>query len=169
MIVPAILAFAFLRMSTYFTIDPLILIILALAIWIGIGVAPVYFVQDQVLTAPWSSVLGMTGLVLSMIVNGLVMGLIVLKIFRVLREVKAASDNGMLGASGRSKLRPILFVLIESGMMLFSIQLIRLVVSRLFVPWRVDSPGADNAYPFFSALHGMFNVIIRTHISILFC
>ena len=121
------------------------------------------------LTPAWSGTLTITGLVFSMIVNALVMGLIVLKIFKVLREVKATSDNRMLGATGRRKLRPILFVLIESGMTLFSIQLVRLVVIKLFVPWRVDTPGADNAYPFVAAIHGMFNVIIKTDVSILFC
>lgn len=67
---------------------------------------------------------------MSMTVNALVTGLTVFRIFKVFREIKVASDpNFALTDAPRSTLGFIIFVLIiESGMALFSIQLVRLVV-----------------------------------------
>jgi hypothetical protein len=60
-----------------------------------------------------------------------------------------------LGATGGSKLRSIIFVLIESGMALFSIQLARLVVNTS------STETAEAAFDFIVGIHEMFNVIIR--------
>jgi hypothetical protein len=62
-----------------------------------------------------------------MAVNTLVTGLIVFKILKVFLNLKTTSVERILGSSGGTKLRHIIFVIIESGMMLFAIQLIRLV------------------------------------------
>jgi len=70
-------------------------------------------------------------LALSMTVNALVTGLIVFRIIKVFQEVKTACtvDGQILGVTGGGTLRRVIFVLIESGMALFSIQLVRLVVT----------------------------------------
>ena len=74
--------------------------------------------------------MGVAGLALSMTVNALVTGLIAFRIFKVFREVKTATANDqILGVTGGSTLRRVVFILIESGMALFSIQLARLVVT----------------------------------------
>ena len=66
---------------------------------------------------------------MSMTLNALVTGLIVFRIFKVFREVKVASDpNFALTDAPGSTLGSIIFAIIESGMALFSIQLVRLVV-----------------------------------------
>ena len=99
-----------------------------------------------------------TGLALSMTVNALVMGLIVFRIVKVFREVNPTSDERNLGVTHGSKLRSMIFVLIESGMILFSIQLVRLVVGH-------PANAVPRAYCLFVAIHEMFNVIIRSNIS----
>ena len=66
---------------------------------------------------------------MSMTLNALVTGLIVFRIFKVFREVKVASEpNFALTDAPGSTLESIIFAIIESGMALFSIQLVRLVV-----------------------------------------
>ena len=106
----------------------------------------------------WGGAISITGLVASMVVNAMVTGLIVFKILTVFLEVKAVmtSVERTLGSTGGSKLRHIIFVIIESGMALFAIQLIRLVFSFLPV-----EPAPDiNDY--WISIHQMFNVIIRS-------
>jgi len=44
-------------------------------------------------------------------------------------EVRTSAEDKNLAITGGSTLRPIIFILLESGMALFSIQLIRLVVT----------------------------------------
>jgi hypothetical protein len=78
--------------------------------------------------------LNLTGLAISMVVNALMTGLIVFKILKVFLEFKSTSVErtlGSLGSTGGSKLRHIIFIIIESGMALFAIQLARVVVSIL--------------------------------------
>ena len=90
-----------------------------------------------------------------MAVNALVTGLIVFKILKVFLEVKTTvtSVERTLGSTGGTKLRHIIFVIIESGMALFAIQLIRLVFANLNT--------ALNTYNLVVSIHQMFNVIIR--------
>ena len=64
-----------------------------------------------------------------MTVNALMTGLIVFRIFKVFREVKTTVDDQILGMTGGSKLRRIIFVLTESGIVLFFIQIAQLVLS----------------------------------------
>ena len=94
-----------------------------------------------------------------MTVNALVTGLIVFRVFKVFQEVKGISDEQILGATRKSTLRPIMFILIESGMALFSIQLTRLVVGFL------KTDGAIRSYNLIVGTHEMLNVSIKSDIS----
>ena len=104
----------------------------------------------------------MNGLAVSMTVNALVTGLIVFRVFKVFQEVKGISNEQILGATGRSTLRPIIFILIESGMALFSIQLARLVAGSL------TTDGAIKSYNLIVGIHEMLNVSIGSDISACF-
>jgi TRAP-type mannitol/chloroaromatic compound transport system permease small subunit len=69
-----------------------------------------------------------------MAVNALMTGLIVFKILKVFLEFKPTSVErtlGSLSSTGGSKLRHIIFIIIESGMALFAIQLVRVVLTSL--------------------------------------
>ena len=83
------------------------------------------------------------------------------------RQVKSISDERILGAAGGSTLRSLIFVLIESGMVLFSIQLFRLVIASILV-WTDVAFKLNNVYPFIIGIHQMLNVIIRSDIFLLF-
>ena len=98
-----------------------------------------------------------------MAVNALVTGLIVFKILRVFLEVKSSttSVDRTLGSNGGTTLRHIIFVLVESGMALFAIQLVRVVLSNL-LPGVQSAPYAANAV---IGINQMFNVIILRSIS----
>ena len=97
-----------------------------------------------------------TSFAASMAVNTLVTGLIVFKILKVFMNVKTTSVERALGTTGGSaKLRHIIFVIIESGMMLFAIQLIRLVFVYLPAEW------APNTFNIVNAIDQMLNVIIK--------
>jgi hypothetical protein len=85
-----------------------------------------------------------------MAVNTLVTGLIVFKIFKVFLEV-----GRTLGTTGDTKVRHIIFVIIESGMALLAIQVLRLVIP--FV-----STSIYNTDDFLIATNEMLNVIIRS-------
>ncbi|KAF8811454.1 hypothetical protein BYT27DRAFT_7336175 [Phlegmacium glaucopus] len=94
---------------------------------------------------------------MSMTVNALVTGLIVWKIFKVYREVKSAeSDDQTLRVTGGSKILTVIFVLIESGMMLFAIQLARLVVGVVMTDTAFD------AYDVIVGIHQLLNGITPT-------
>ena len=105
----------------------------------------------------------MTAIALSMTVNALVMELIVFRIIKVFREINPTSDERRLGATGGSTLRSTIFVLVESGMILFSIQLVRLVLASL-ESW-TSNLAVVKAYPFIGAIHENFTVTIRSDIS----
>ena len=64
-----------------------------------------------------------------MAVNALVTGLIVFQILKVFLEVKPIFVELSLDSTTGTKLRHAIFVIIESGMALFVIQLIRIVLS----------------------------------------
>ena len=95
-----------------------------------------------------------TSLVLPMITNAVVTGLIVFRIFKVYQHAKPILHNQ--GATFRSKVRPIIFMLIESGMLLFSIQLVRLIVGV------VTTTAANLVYQPVSIMQQMFYVIIMS-------
>ena len=89
--------------------------------------------------APWGNTLVLTGLVASMVVNALVTGLIVFKILKVFLEVRASTSavgertwgSLALSSTGGPKLQHIIFIIIESGMALFAIQLVRVMIISL--------------------------------------
>jgi hypothetical protein len=75
----------------------------------------------------WPNTLFITGLTASMAVNALVTGMIVFRILKVTRVKPSTSVERTLGSTGRTKLRHLIFIIIESGMALFAIQLVRVV------------------------------------------
>ena len=107
--------------------------------------------------------MGITGLVASMAVNTLVTGLIVFQILKVFLEVNRIVVELTLDSTGGTKLRHAIFVIIESGMALFAIQLIRLVFAILPMEWTIVA--SDYAI----AIHKMLNVIIRSVHFYFFC
>jgi hypothetical protein len=110
--------------------------------------------------ANWEAAVVLAGFSTSMAVNALVTGLIVFKILKVFLNVKPTSVERSFGSSGGStQLRHIIFVIIESGMALFAIQLIRVVFSVLPV---FSAEVSNTALNFVIGTHEMFNVIIRS-------
>jgi hypothetical protein len=77
--------------------------------------------------------IALTSLVISLTVNAIATGLIVLRILKVYWNSGRSTLDRTLGV-GRDnpKLRSIIFIIIESGMAMFSIQLIRVVLSSIF-------------------------------------
>ena len=132
--------------------------LLPLATWFGSDAATT-FDEGQFMTADWGTPVILTSFAASMAVNTLVTGMIVYKIMKVFLEVKATSVERTLGslissAGGGSRLRHIIFVIIESGMALFVVQLIRVVFINL--P-NLSSPAY---YNIITAINQMFNVSI---------
>jgi hypothetical protein len=113
----------------------------------------------------WTGPVVLTSLAVSMTVNALVTGLIVFRIFKVFREVKGVttSDEISLGVTAGSKIRSIMFIIIESGMALFVIQLVRLAISTQ-LPF---THGVSDAYTLIVVLYQMLNVIISSVIATL--
>ena len=115
----------------------------------------------------WGATLILAGLVASMVVNALVTGLIVFKILKVFLEVKPTSVErtlglGSLSSTGGPKLRHIIFIIIESGMALFAIQLVRVVITGLGE--LQEGPTPPNfliARNIVISIHQALNVIIR--------
>ena len=129
-----------------------------------VSVGAITFVEDQIILATWGVTVSTTSFVISIAVNALVTGLIVFKILKVFLQVRATSTSveRSLGSTGGTKFRHILFVIIESGMALFAIQLVRLV---LYVV-----PSVDQKYlNFVISINQMFNVIIISVHFYFFC
>ena len=90
--------------------------------------------------------------------NALVTGLIVFRIFKVFQEVKACTtDDQLLGVTGGSTLRRVIFILTESGMVLFLIQLARLVVTLAYVLHQLEA--FSSSYHLIVGIHEMLEVI----------
>ena len=83
-------------------------------------------------------------------------------------EVKAASTSveQTLDTTGGTKLRHIIFVIIESGMTLLVIQLVRMVL-YLGEPATIGPVNIANKY--FIVINQVFNVIIRSAHFYFFC
>ena len=98
---------------------------------VGAG-SSVYDASQQVMIIfpEWGHLASVTSIAMSLAVNALVTGLIVFKMFKVYWEVKPLYSH-TFGPPGGSKLRGIIFIILESGMALFTIQLAYLVVSIL--------------------------------------
>jgi hypothetical protein len=123
--------------------------------WIA-GACPTFIVQGVFYTTIWSNILLIASLAASMTVNALVTGLIVFRIFRVFREVK--------DVTGGRNLRSIIFIIIESGMALFVIQLVRVVIAAIGVVTDVE----NDIYQLIVAIHEMLNVVISSVIVTLY-
>jgi uncharacterized iron-regulated membrane protein len=123
--------------------------------WIA-GAYSQFVSQGQVDATTGSNVLALTGLAASMTVNALVTGLIVFRIFKVFREVK--------DVTGGRKLRSIIFIIIESGMALFAIQLARLVIATTGQRTNAE----EDIYPLVGGIYEMLNVVISSVIVTLY-
>ena len=102
-----------------------------------------------------------------MVVNALVTGLIVFKILMVFLGVNKATSVdralGSLSSTGGPTLQHIIFIIIESGMALFAIQLVRVVITSLELQERPSPPlSLRIALNFVIAIHQALNVIIRS-------
>ena len=104
----------------------------------------------------WGSFLTQAAIATSMTVNALMIGLIVFRIFKVFREVRAASR---MSATSESTLRRIMFILIESGAALFFIQLVRLIIGSLVI-WKNGSMDIRGPYDLIIGINQMLNVSI---------
>ena len=115
------------------------------------------FILQGTLDDPtWGYVLVLASLAAFMTVNALVTGLIVFRIFEVFHEVK--------DVTGGRKLRSIIFIIIESGMALFAIQLARLVIAATGL-----GTGTEVAvYQLIVGIHEMLNVVISSVIVALY-
>ena len=96
-----------------------------------------------------------TGLAASMAVNALMTGMIVFRIFKVTGVMPTTSFEQTLGSTGGNKFRHIMFVIIESGIALLAIQVVRFVL--LFIPETAAWLGAND---FVIAINQVLNVII---------
>jgi hypothetical protein len=105
----------------------------------------------------------LTSLTASMTVNALVTGLIVFRMFKIFPEVKGVttSDEQSLGFVATRKLRSIIFVIIESGMVLFAIQLARLAITATGLQTNVE----NDVFALIAGTHPMLNVNINYTIS----
>ena len=130
--------------------------LLSLATWLASATA---FAQSY--PNIWVVPVNLTGLAASMTVNALVTGLIVLRIFKVFQQVKPTSNEQTLGATGGRKLYSIMSVIIESGMVLFCIQLFRLVTLKVTDASGNTSNASYYAFQFIIPVHEIINVIIR--------
>ena len=101
-----------------------------------------------------------------MIVNALVTGLIVFKILKVFLEVRPTSVEETLGSLNSTrgpKLQRIIFIIIESGMALFAIQLARVVITSLAkLQVGLSLQSLIIASDFVITIHQALNVILRS-------
>ena len=99
-----------------------------------------------------------TGLAASMTVNALMTSMIVFRIFKVTRAMPTTTSfDQTLGSTGGNKVRHIMFIIIESGMALLVIQVVRFVLVLGFIPQTAAWAGAND---FVTAINQVLNVII---------
>ena len=160
-ILPSILAITYLGQSIYY----LHLInrsnLSLLVTWIGTGASASVLQVAHPYYGTWGSSVLLTSFAASIAVNTLVTGLIVFKILKVFLEVRATSVERTLGSletgARGTKLWHIIFIIIESGMALFAIQVVRVVLYSL----PMESVPAINGVNIVIGINQMFNVIIR--------
>ena len=161
-IVPSFLAISYLGQSTYlhlinrFNLSPL------LATWVAAdGSEKLIELQGTlgIIEAPWGWTMTLTSLAATMTVNTLVTSLIVFKILQVFWEVKR-SLGSFSSAAGRPNYEHITFIIIESGMALFVIHLVRIVLTILFEA--NTSEGIVLAFDLVVSFHQFLNVIISS-------
>ena len=94
-----------------------------------------------------------------MAVNALMTGMIVFRIFKVTGVMPTISFEQTLGSTGGNKFRHIMFIIIESGIALLVIQVVRLVLG--FIPVAAaQGMGLKTAKNFVIAINQVLNVII---------
>ena len=152
-IIPSFLAITVLGQSTYlrFFFQMIRFNLLPLATWLASyasGESPANY---------WPITLFITGLATSLAVNTLVTGMIVFRILKVAEFMTSVERT--LGSTGGINLRRIMFIIIESGMALFAIQLVRVVLAIIPVP-AVQKPSLIAAEDIVVAISQMINVII---------
>ena len=96
----------------------------------------------------------MTALGISLTVNAAVTGLIALRIIKVYKEVKPTFRHRTLGHGGPAEANfwSIMLIIIESGMAMFTIQLIRVVLTIL----------QNDAFYIFVGINQIIIVIIQS-------
>ena len=124
-------------------------------------------VNDNGAASYWPNTVVITGLAASMAVNALMTGMIVFRIFEA-KGVKPTSVERTLGSTEGNKFRHIMFIIIESGMALFAIQLVRIVLTFISVPVE-QQPFIQAARDIVIAINQMLNVIIIRFHFYFFC
>ena len=94
-----------------------------------------------------------------MAVNALVTGMIVFRILKVTRTIPSTSIERTLGSNRGNKFRHIMFIVIESAMALFAIQVVRVAMGLTSGPLEQD-PYFEAAIDFVIIINQMLNVII---------
>ena len=117
----------------------------------------------SIFSVPWGIMLTLTALATFMVVNTLVTGLI------VFNESRCSWKLGLLRSSkhwyhwaqpGIPNFGHIMFIILESGMALFAIQLVRVVITSLVATPVVQTPPTLIALDFVIGIHKMLNAII---------
>jgi hypothetical protein len=125
--------------------------------WMG-SIAGNYIASDGVDLTDWGFDVITTSLTMSMTLNALVTSLIAFKIFKTVKGNTSFYENlRSLGVAGgrQREFRYIMFVIIESGMILFSIQFARVVCTALMTGGSISD---QDAYNFTLNFHEMLNV-----------
>jgi hypothetical protein len=136
------------------------------ATWLASGAYRKTGIKDTTRT----DALFITGLSTSMAVNTLVTGMIVFRILKVSAGVKPTSVERTLGSTKGTKFWHILFVIIESGMALFAIQVVRVVLMSIALALAVPvGPYYTSANDFVVVINQMLNVIIINSVHFYFC
>ena len=166
--IPSFLAITLLGQSIYLLlISRFQLEIIPTATWLAFAFSGNYANNNG--ASYWPNTLFITGFAASMAVNALMTGMIV---FRILKAtgVKPTSVGRILGSTEGHKFRHIMFIIIESGMALFAIQLVRIVLFFISVPMEQE-PFVLAAIDFVTAINQMLNVIIirSSFLLLLFC
>ena len=164
-IFPIILSLAYLGPLSYFQIGLFTDSNLSpVAIWMA-SVGGTYIEGNGLYSTVWSTNLFTAGLAISLALNALVTGLIAFRIFRVVKGNTTFYENmKSLGVAGgrQVEFRYIMFVMIESGMALFSIQLARVVVTAMRIGGTGGSDSTMAAFNFIVNWHEMLNVTKTT-------
>ena len=161
-IIPSILALAYLGLLIYHDLLP-DLNLLPLGIWLA-GVSTLHTSTNAdgvgIQETPWGLIAVTISVAFSMAVNALVTGLIVYRIFKAFRKVQQNSTSAekSLGDIGGRKYRSVISVIIESGIVLFAVQLVRVILTNISA--FSDSLPIDVALIIIIVIHQMLNVII---------
>jgi len=115
--------------------------------------------DNEFSTATWVNAVTWSSLVMSICVNAIVTGMIVFKIVGVYQDAKPLY-NDPFAASGGSKLRSIIFIVVESALTLLCVQVINLVLNIL------PSLPALHGYQVISFIYQMLNGITPTLIQV---